>query len=574
MTNAPIPTDPVESTRDVAQAVYGLVLERRQAALAARLQKSAAVMTGRATIVAIGPRSVGKSSLLNALLDRPGLLPVDVDVSSNVYVRVGFAPVPPGATDPGERVLVEFIDGREPVKMPLEQIADWASEGGNPGNERGVSVVRVRLESPLTKAGIWLTDTPGAGGLVAAHGAVVRSACQHADGLLVVLDHMLPISETVLEFLTSFGEFRPLVVFAFNRTDVSGDTERSIADTRALLSAKGLDDLAAAPMIGTSAFLFREAHALGADGMPDESLLADSGVPTLRATLMSAILEPTRRRQASVLCADLADVLATLAAPDAGMLLRSQDRSAITQEAVSELRRLQRLDPRRELVRLLGTLREDSDAECRMAIMKAMQDIEDDVEANYSDALRNSLPARIEDEIQAVWQGVSKAMQTEIIARAEQVIAGIELKLPESKLPGYRPGKLPPVPPLPSARLRNGLTWLVDLILMPWNLLRRSATKHQQQVGASRASSVKYVNRERNGALVAAPHQLRRDYNAQVEQAVEALVAARATRLEALRAVQEAVENPATPGRVAAAEQRLSVVRALEARVRELASNL
>jgi hypothetical protein len=209
-----------------------------------------------------------------------------------------------------------------------------------------------------------------------------------------------------------------------------------------------------------------------------------------------------------------------------------------------------------------------------MGITKAMEDLEDEIEANYSAALRDSLPARIEEEIQAVWQGVSATMQTQIVAAAEKVIAGIELTLPESKLPGYRTRRLPPVASPPRGGLPDVLSWIVDLVFMPWNLLRRGASKQKQQMGASRASSVKYVMRERNGALLAAPRQLRRDYRAQVALAVDTLEVARTTRLEALRAVREAVENPSTPQRRAAAEQRLAALRPLESRVRELASNL
>jgi hypothetical protein len=355
---------------------------------------------------------------------------------------------------------------------------------------------------------------------------------------------------------------------------VSGDTERSIADTREALARHGLDELADAPMVGTSGFLYQEAHALGDDGEPDEQMLIDSGVPALREALISTVLEPTRRRQARVLCNDVTDVLTTLAAPDVALLRQADGRGAVTEEAVSELRRLQRLDPRKDLQRRLDTLLEDSDADLRAAINKACQRVEDELEASFTPGLRDTLPSRMEEEIQAVWHRASDMMRGEMIARAEEVIAGIELKLPESKLPGYTPGPLPPIPPQPTGGWRSGLTRLIELYVIPWSQLRHSANKRKYEFSASRSSAVKYVFRERNDALATAPRQLKRTYRAQLELAVDRLTAVRATRLEALEAVREAVENPPTPEGLAAAEQRLGVVRPLEGRVHELVASL
>lgn len=570
--------DPVESAKDIAQDAYALVRERRQAALAQRLLQSASLMTGRAEVVAVGTRSVGKSSLLNALLDRKDLLPVDMDVSSNVYVRVGYGPVADGAKDPGEHLRVELTGEQKPVEAPLEDLALWASESGNPNNDKGVSHVRVRLASALTEDGILLTDTPGAGGLVAAHGAVVRSACRRANGLLVALDHVQPISETVLGFLASLGDDTPRVVFAFNKTDVPGDTARSIADTRELLVGAGLPDLAQAPMIGTSAFLYQEAHELGEEGIPDELMLEDSGIPALREALAAGILEPTRRDQARALSGDISDVLETLAAPDTGLLRQADGGSAVTDEAVAELRRLQKLDIKRELQTRLDAMLEDADADLRDAITRQTQRIEDDLDANFSPGLRESLPARIDEEVRAAWLDVSDAMRASIIAKAEEVIVGIELALPETGLPGYEPGELPPDGRRTEGRWRRLGGKLGRAIVMPWTIpsliFDHSAERRQQKVGLSRSSAIKYVGRERNRALATAPRQLKRDYRAHVRQALDELASTRAVRLEALRSVRDAVENPPTPERVAAAEQRLAALRPLEERIRDLAARL
>ena len=57
---------------------------RRMLALREELQRSA-------RIPVVGERSRGKSRLINAMLRRPGLLPVAVDVASNVFVVITHA---------------------------------------------------------------------------------------------------------------------------------------------------------------------------------------------------------------------------------------------------------------------------------------------------------------------------------------------------------------------------------------------------------------------------------------------------------------------------------------------------
>ncbi|MGE3795527.1 MAG: dynamin family protein [Dehalococcoidia bacterium] len=574
--------NPAERAKQLAQQIYELVRDRRQAALARRLLRSAALLSGRAEVVAVGTRSVGKSSLLNALLDRPDLLPVDVDVSSNVYVRIGYGPAPEGAPDPGGRIRVQFADEKEPVEDGLAALADWASEAGNPNNRRGVGQVQVRVAAPICEQGLVLTDTPGAGGLVAGHAEAVRAACRQADGLLVVLDHVQPISETVLDFLRSLGDQRR-VVLAFNKTDTAGDTAASIADTRELLDRAGLAHIAAAPMIGTSSFLAHEASALGDAGEPDAEMLADSGIPDLRRALTEAILEPVRREQVRALLADLGDVLRTLAAPDTGLLRQAPGGQAVTEEAVNELRRLLALDPRRELESRLGSLLRDSDATLREAIAEAVNGVEDQVNSRFTPAVRDGLPGLVLDGINAAWLSAVGPMSEAIAVKAAEVGLGIELELPESGLPGFAPEPdLPPVarPEGKAGRVLNRM-WKVGWKVLvtgglyaPLAVAEWQSEKKAERTDLDRQAARIYLVRERDKALRRLPGKLTDEYHSHARTALGELESARDARLEALQAVREAVENPPSPSQIEEARARLAALRALDDRVRALAAEL
>jgi GTPase SAR1 family protein len=569
--------DPIAETKVLAQEVYVLARERSAPAVCQKLLRAGRALTERAEVVAVGIRSVGKSSLLNAVLGRE-LLPVDSDVSSNVYVRIGFGLVPPGGTDPGERVLVLFKDGREPVEADLSELADWASEAGNQGNRLGVSHVRVRFRAPLIVEGLTLTDTPGAGGLVAAHAAAVRAACQVADGLLVVLDHVQPISETVRDFLVSLGDPRR-TVFAFNKIDTDGNTTRSIADTRELLGAAGAPNLAEAPMVATSAFLAAEALADGEQGEPESELWDESGVPELIDVLRSAILEPVKREQARALLAELGDSLRLLASPDVARLRAVERGGRVGAEALHELKRLRALDVRRELDRRTSRELPSYRVALLEGLYRAFERLEDAVTRGGLRDLRESLPPKTWEEVEGAWKDTVTPLHSMVTARAAEVGLGIELELPEIGLPGARPGtELPPgvKPPGKASRFIARLWKAVfkSMFFPPLAYAEYKADKKAEEEISDRESALTYLRRERDKLVNRLPEELRQEQLRLAEQAIAELETARAVRIATLEQVEEALRNPPTEEELERARERMREIRALDERVRALAGRV
>jgi hypothetical protein len=579
-TVAPAP-DAIADTKELAREVYALARERGAPAVGQKLVRAARVVTDRAEVVAVGTRSVGKSSLLNALVGRPDLLPVDIDVSSNVYVSLGWGPAAPGAEDPGERVRVLFADGREPVETGLDTLGVWASEAGNPHNRRGVSHVRARVQAPLIVDGLTLTDTPGAGGLVAAHGDAVRTACQAADGLLIVLDHVQPVSATVRDFLCSLGDVRR-AVFAFNKADTDGATERSIADTRELLAAAGVPHLAAAPMVATSAYLAEEALAEGRDGEPEPELWNASGISSLRDALRAAILEPERREQARTLLAEVGDALRLLAAPDVARLRAGEDAGRVGREAIGELARLRAVDVRRELDRRTAPEWPRYHSLLRRALRSAFNRLEDDVKSGARN-LRETLPGKTSGEVNGAWAAAVGPMRSMIIRKAGEVGIGIEVELPETGLPGMKPGTGLPDPDNPAgkgsrfiARLWKAvIKVMMDPLTGPPLALAELGfdTKAAQEI-RDRESAFTYLRRERDDMLNDLPEELGDEYRRLAERAIADLESARDERIATLEQVEEALREPPTPEELERSRERVAEVRALDERLRALAAQV
>jgi GTP-binding protein EngB required for normal cell division len=172
-----------------------------------------AITTHAARVVVVGEKKRGKSSLINALLRRPGLLPVDADIATSVHVTVYAA----------DREEAYALEKGEPEgqKITLAQVGEYA--GLNPDtldmHHPDVQEVRVGLPDPLLAAGLELIDTPGVGGLVSGHAALTLAALGMADALLFVVDGSSELTSSERDFLTQATERVATVMFVLTQTD-------------------------------------------------------------------------------------------------------------------------------------------------------------------------------------------------------------------------------------------------------------------------------------------------------------------------------------------------------------------
>ena len=180
------------------------------------------------TIVVVAETSRGKSSLINALLSMPDLLPVDSDATTGVYVLVGYAEVPE------LRVYTRTTPG--PLYGRIDELAGWVSVTGNPENRKAVVHVEADVPCELLRDRARLADTPGVGGLDSAHGVMTLTALEGADAMLFVADALAPLSEPELAFLRRASQRIQTVRFALTKTDLNPlGWEEVLAEDRQLL---------------------------------------------------------------------------------------------------------------------------------------------------------------------------------------------------------------------------------------------------------------------------------------------------------------------------------------------------
>ncbi len=177
-------------------------------------QEADRVGTGAARVVVVGEKKRGKTSLINALIGRPGLLPVDADVATSVHVVVGYA------TE--EHAVV--VDDKHPNgdQIPLAEIAEYAALDPDTGEVRhdDVQQVGVWLPEPLLAAGLELIDTPGVGGLVAGHVTITLATLERADALLFVVDGQSELTASECKFLHQATERIATVFFVLTKKDL------------------------------------------------------------------------------------------------------------------------------------------------------------------------------------------------------------------------------------------------------------------------------------------------------------------------------------------------------------------
>jgi GTP-binding protein EngB required for normal cell division len=163
---------------------------------------------GQFHVAVVGEFKRGKSTFINALLGA-AVLPTGVLPLTAVATEVADGPA--GAT-------VVALDGST-RRIGLDELAAFVTEAGNPGNERKVGHVEVRVPHPLLASGLVLVDTPGVGSVHAHNTEAAHAAYRDADGAIVVLAADAPLSQAERDTLGYFTARDARTFVVLNKVD-------------------------------------------------------------------------------------------------------------------------------------------------------------------------------------------------------------------------------------------------------------------------------------------------------------------------------------------------------------------
>ena len=206
----------VHTLDELLSLATGLLAERAVCDLAAA---RARIAEDRFNLVVLGEFKRGKSTLINALLERV-VLPTGVVPLTSVVTAIGA-----GGRD---RLVIRYGDGRDEDR-PLSDIADYVTEARNPGNQLGVELARVELDHELLGAGLELVDTPGVGSIHSHNTAVARDFLPRVDAAICVLDAGQPLSQAERELLLEVSGRVPRLLIVVNKIDHLDPADRDVA---------------------------------------------------------------------------------------------------------------------------------------------------------------------------------------------------------------------------------------------------------------------------------------------------------------------------------------------------------
>jgi ethanolamine utilization protein EutP (predicted NTPase) len=249
--------------------------------LAQRLEHThARLLDPDVRVIVVGEFKQGKSKLINALVNAPAC-PVDDDIATSVPTSVGYGEQPSAwimtrdqdaSSKPGTAVARQ--------QVPLEDLSDYVSERGNPGNERRIVSAEVLLPREILKGGLKLVDSPGVGGLDSSNALATLSALSSAHAVLLVSDASQEYTEPEVQFLKHAMRISPNVAAVLAKTDLYPEWRQIEQIDRGHLSEAG--DV---PMFSVSSDL----RLLAAE-LQDRALNDESGFPALVVHLRREVL--------------------------------------------------------------------------------------------------------------------------------------------------------------------------------------------------------------------------------------------------------------------------------------------
>lgn len=249
----------------------------------------------RFVLLVAGRFSRGKTSLMNAILglDRlpTGILPLTSVITSVAYGRP-------------ERVQLEQERGGLPIDIPMEALADYITERGNPGNARRIRIAHIALPAEILRRGFHFVDSPGLGSAIRENTRTTESYFPEADAVIVVSGFDGPLTDDEVRALRMFAETGKPIFLVLNKQDLVPLAER--AEVLAFARER-LQQIVSSERLRVFSTSARDG--LAATLADDDSALAASGVGALRTELIRFLLEDKQRLVIAGLCERVSSVI-------------------------------------------------------------------------------------------------------------------------------------------------------------------------------------------------------------------------------------------------------------------------
>ncbi|GIE30551.1 dynamin [Actinoplanes italicus] len=446
----------VNQVLTLANEVHGLARRNGQADLAVALAAEAERWReATATVVVAGAQKRGKSRLINALLDRPGLVPVDVDIATHTYLALRHGPRLTAT------VRRRGPDGQETSEqIDPDEVGDYASLLGDPARRRGVEGVDITLQHPLLD-GVRLVDTPGVDSLTLGHRHTTTAMLRQADALLFTLSAQdQPVLRHELEFLAEAAGGIHAIAFVLTKVEDSTSWQDLLTENRRRLdmflkeNADRFEDtggtrrLLDATWIPVSAKLAEAAAARRAAGLESraEQLWERSGMDRLTAWIRACGEGRELARCGRVLSAAGVALRSLAVAEEDRRVAATRDADEVAQRLAGVETALRDLSARaRERHRLAVEhqfLGREIGALVRRRLDEVRNPYEDAITALTSaaktDQFLAELPESVERSLEAAWSTITAEVQDRATTVLTEFLTAMDLDPIEVDLAALR----------------------------------------------------------------------------------------------------------------------------------------
>jgi GTP-binding protein EngB required for normal cell division len=283
--------DKQEATTAIRSLIKFLEERNRPEALEHAQELLVRLAEDRFNLAVVGQFKRGKSSLMNAIIGRDllptGLLPLTSAITTLCY-------------GPQDRVVLRRKGWLIEQEIPLGELAEYVTEHGNPGNEKGLLEARVELPVRFLRRGLHFIDTPGVGSTHRENSLTTYAFLPEADAVIFVTSVEAPLSEAETGFLQDISQYVRKLFVVVNKMDLLAPNERDLVlgyIREGIEKTLGADEVRLFPLSarqGLAAKLGVDSD--GASGLPEfEEVLAAFLAEEKERTFLVAILDRARR---------------------------------------------------------------------------------------------------------------------------------------------------------------------------------------------------------------------------------------------------------------------------------------